>query len=867
MFSKVGSVLVIGGGIAGIQASLDLADSGYFVYLIEKSAFIGGKTAQLDKTYPVNDCPFCIRSNMHMECISHTNIKILSLSEVKDIKGSSGDFEATIIQHPRYVDIDKCTNCGLCAERCPEDVNDKFNEGLGKRKAIYLDFPEAAPNSYVVDRKNCLHFTEAGCNICKEVCIEKAIDFDQKEQNISLNVGSIIFAAGFDSIIPPYYDYDKLPNVITSMEFERIHSLNGPYGGHLVRPSDRKEPSNIAWLQCIGSRDIYHDYCSSVCCMYAIKQATLAKQSNKMLNATIFFMDMRVCGKDHERYYNRAKDEDNIRFVRSKVHNVLPASDSDDLLIRYADEQGNIYEEIFNMVVLSLGLEPSHDAVRLAGNLGINLDKNNFVETSSFKPVNTSIPGIYVCGAFNAPKDISESIIEASAAACASSLNAVSKVALHEPFEVTEQKPVAAGLIIGGGVAGMVSSLCLADHGYKVYLVEKTNKLGGHALKLRKTFKGEDVKPYVKELIDKVENHPLIDVCLNSEVKHTDGYAGNFSTRIAISSSTEIKNIKHGVTIMSTGADFLRTSEYLYGKNSSVLNWFHTDKMLSEEPNTIKKANTWVFILCVGSREPERPYCSKICCSSALRNALELKKLNPDMEIYILYRDMRTYGLIESLYTDARDKGIVFIRYKLDGKPEVEEDQDGRLKVRILDNLLGEHIIIQPDFITLQTAIVPGNNENLAKLFKLPVNQDGFLKEAHKKFRPVEFSTKGIYLAGLVHYPKPIDETISQAQAAAAKSVTVLSREYISTNTEVASIDLKLCVACLTCARICPASALIINGMGKPYIEPQKCFGCGICAIECPVKAISLEHFKNDPILTECEALLMDGTEAIGGIC
>ncbi|MBW2739767.1 MAG: CoB--CoM heterodisulfide reductase iron-sulfur subunit A family protein, partial [Deltaproteobacteria bacterium] len=265
----------------------------------------------------------------------------------------------------------------------------------------------------------------------------------------------------------------------------------------------------------------------------------------------------------------------------------------------------------------------------------------------------------------------------------------------------------------------------------------------------------------------------------------------------------------------------------------------------------------------VGSREPERPYCSKICCSSALRNALELKKLNPDMEIYVLYRDMRTYGLIEDLYTDARDKGIVFIRYKLDGKPEVEEDQDGRLKVRILDNLLGEHIIIQPDFITLQTAIVPGNHESLARLFKLPVDQDGFFREAHKKFKPVEFSAKGIYLAGLVHCPKPIDETISQAQAAAAKAVTVLSKEYITTSNEVASIDLKLCVACLTCARICSYGAIVINGMGKPYIEPAKCRGCGVCVVECPTKAIILEHFKNDQILTECEAFLEPFTDYV----
>ncbi|MCK5506925.1 MAG: CoB--CoM heterodisulfide reductase iron-sulfur subunit A family protein, partial [Desulfobacterales bacterium] len=648
-------------------------------------------------------------------------------------------------------------------------------------------------------------------------------------------------------------------------EFERIMSLNGPCGGHLIRPSDRKEPKNIAWLQCIGSRDIKHNYCSTVCCMYAVKQASLAKKHNRMLNTSIFFMDMRVCGKDYERYYNRAKDEDDVRFVRSRVHNVFPVDGTDDLLIRYADEQGKISEEIYDMVVLSLGLEPSQDAVKLARDLGISLDKNNFVETSSFTPVNTSVPGIYACGAFNAPKDISESITEASAAACASSLNiAASKAASYESPEETGQKPIPAGLIVGGGVTGMVSCLCLADQGYKAFLIEKTDKLGGHALKLRKTFKGEDVTSYVKELIDKVENHPLIDVCLNSEVKDTDGYAGNFSTRIAISSLTETKNIKHGVTIISTGANPLRTDEYLYGKNSSVLSWFQLDKMLSEEPNTIKKANAWVFILCVGSREPERPYCSKICCPSALRNALDLKKLNPGMEIYVLYRDMRTYGLIEDLYTEARDKGIVFIRYKLDGKPEVEEDRDGRLKVRILDKLLGEYIIIQPDFITLQTAIVPGNNENTAKLFKLPVNQDGFLKEVHKKFKPVEFSAKGIYLAGLVHCPKPIDETISQAQAATAKAVTVLSKEYIATGNEVASIDLKLCVACLTCARVCAYGAIVINGMGKPYIEPVKCRGCGICVVECPTMAITLEHFKNDPILRSVdEALLEPFTEYV----
>jgi len=772
MFSTVRSVLVVGGGIAGIQACLDLTDSGCFVYLIEKSAFIGGKTAQLDKTYPVNDCSFCIRHNEYIECISRANIEVLTLSEVKDIKGDSGNFKATIIR----------------------------NSSSTKEK-----------------------------------------------KTITLNVGSVILATGFDSTVPSYCEYIKFSNVITSMEFERIMSLDGPYGGHLIRPSDRKEPGNIAWLQCIGSRDIKHDYCSTVCCMYAVKQASLARRQNRMLNASIFFMDMRVCGKDHERYYNRAKNEDKVRFVRSGVNSVLPLDGTDDLLIRYADEQGKISEEIYDMVVLSLGLEPSKDAVELARGLGISLDKNNFVKTGSFTPVNTSIPGIYVCGAFNAPKDISESITEASAAACASLLNIAESpytAPLDESVEKTEQKPVPAGLVVGGGVTGMVSSLCLADQGYNVSLIEKTDKLGGHALKLRKTFKGEDVKSYVKELVNRVEHHDFIDIYLNSEVSDTDGYEGNFKSTISMISSGKTKDIRHGVTIISTGANPLETDEYLCGKNSRVLSWFQLDKMLSEEPDVIKKANVWVFILCVGSREPERPYCSKICCSNALRNALELKKVNPDMEVYVLYRDMRTYGLMENLYTEVREKGVVFVRYNHETGPVVEEDRNGGLKVQILDNLLGEHIIIQPDFITLQTAIVPENNENLAKLFNIPVDQDGFLKEAHKKFKPVEFSTRGIYLAGLVHYPKPIDETISQAQAAAAKAVTVLSSQgsgFRTTSNEVASIDLKLCVACLTCARICTSGAVIINGMGKPYVEPAKCRGCGICVVECPVEAISLE--------------------------
>ncbi len=995
--------MVIGGGIAGIQASLDLADSGYYVYLVEKSPSIGGRMAKLDKTFPTNDCSMCILSPKLVECGRHLNIEILTLAEVKEIGGEEGNFKVKIIQNPRYIDITKCIACGTCAEKCPKKVKDEFNMGIGFRKAAYIPYPQAVPLKYLIDPANCIWIKKPGrCGACQIHCPADAVDFEQRRKEIVLNVGSVILAPGFDCTPPEIYQYFNFSNVITGMEFERILSASGPYQGHLLRPSDQKEPKNIAWLQCVGSRDTKNPYCSAVCCMYAVKEAIIAKEHSKEpLDTAIFFMDMRTYGKDFERYYMRAEDELGIRFIRSRVHAIEPIHGTDDLMIRYTTDDGNTHQETFDMVVLSTGLRPPKDAIKLAHKLGINLNNYNFVETSSFTPVNTSRPGIYVCGAFQSPKDIPQSVMEASAAACASSISltevrnslikektypsekdisheeprigvfvcncginiggvvnvpgvrdyaktlpyvvyteenlftcsqdtqekikrvikennlnrvvvascsprtheplfqetlkecglnkylfemanirdqdswvhmnepeaatqkakdlvrmAVARAALLEPLEETKQKPIQAGLVIGGGVAGMVSALSLADQGYKVYLIERTGKLGGHALKLRKTWRGEDVKSYVDHLVKKVSQHGLIYIYLNSEVKDAKGYVGNFKTTIATSTSGETKEIGHGVTIISTGAHSLKPDEYLYGKNPQILRWFQLDKMITKEPDTIKKAKVWAFILCVGSREPERPYCSKICCTHALVNALELKKLNPNIEIYILYRDMRTYGIKENLYTEARDKGIVFIRYDLDHKPKIKEEDNGRLKVTVTDSLLEEPITIYPDYITLQTAIIPRDHENLAKLFKIPMNGDKFFLEAHMKLRPVDFATEGIYVAGLVHYPKPIDETIAQAQAAAARAVTVLSKEYITAGGAVASVNEELCAACLTCVWVCPYGVPFINERGKAYIEPLKCRGCGICAAECPAEAITLHHFKDEQTLAECGALL-----------
>ncbi|MDI6782313.1 MAG: FAD-dependent oxidoreductase, partial [bacterium] len=423
----VGSVMVVGGGIAGMQASLDLAESGFKVYLVEDSPAIGGKMAQLDKTFPTNDCSMCILSPKLVDCGKNLNIELLTLSEVKGVSGEKGNFTVTVAKHPKYVDWDKCVGCGICAEKCPTKVTDEFNLGLSDRKAIYVKYPQAVPLKYAIDDKSCLRLSkDKKCGLCEKFCEAKAINLEQQEEEVDINVGSIIMASGFKPFDPHVYDtygYGKYPNVVTSMEFERFLSASGPDEGHLLKPSNKKPPKKIAWLQCIGSRDqnrCDHKYCSSVCCTYAIKEAIIAKEhAHGELETTIFFMDMRTAGKDFERYYNRAQQEYGVRFVRSRIHTIDPISDeNDNLRLVFADEDGKIRQEEFDMVVLSVGLEPDRGAQELAQRIGIELNGHGFSKTSGFEPVNTSKEGVFVCGALQGPKDIPSSVMEASAAAC-----------------------------------------------------------------------------------------------------------------------------------------------------------------------------------------------------------------------------------------------------------------------------------------------------------------------------------------------------------------------------------------------------------------------------------------------------------------
>jgi heterodisulfide reductase subunit A len=931
---------------------------------------------------------------------------------VTSVAGAEGDFAVTLLQHPRYVDVDKCIACGLCAEKCPKKVDDAYNENLIKRKAIYVPYSQAVPLKYAIDPANCIYLTKGKCGACEKNCPSGAINFKDSAKTITLNVGSIILAPGFEAFDPApldSYQYGRLPDVVTSLEFERILSATGPYEGHLMRPSSMRgkkpvgqPPQKIAWLQCVGSRDINrcgNGYCSSVCCMYAVKQAVMAKDhSEGALDCAIFYMDIRTQGKDFDRYYENARHI-GVRFIPARIHSIEPIPDTEDLLMRYVGDDGQRQEETFDMVVLSTGLEVGRDAIQLSKIFGIELDRYHFARSDGFYPVATSVPGIFACGVFNGPKDIPQSVMEASAAACASTerlaafrntqtkkvkipaqrdvsreaprigvfvcncginiggivrvpevveyawtlpgvvyvgenlftcsqdtqdqmtkiireqglnrvvvaactprthealfqetlvnagLNkyliemanirnqdswvhsndrnaatakardlvrmAVAKAFLAGPLEETNLPVSRSALVAGGGVAGMTAALALACQGYPVHLAEKSDRLGGNALRLNKTYRNEDIAGFLADLIRRVETESRITVHLDATISGVDGFIGNFKSTLSSAASNETVN--HGVAILATGAKDDQPQEYLHGEHAAVVTQLEMDALLGQDDPRIKQAAEVVFVQCVGSRNEEHPYCSKVCCTHSIQNALELKKRNPQIQVYILYRDIRTYGKREDLYREARSKGILFFRYDPNEKPEVSPS-GSRVAVGFKDPILGRKLTVKADILCLAAAIVPHEDRSLSRLFKVAVDADGWLLEAHQKLRPVESATEGIFLCGLAHYPKSVEESIAQAQAAAAKALTVLSRENIMVGGVAARIEDELCSGCLGCINVCPYTAITFNTEKNiAEVNPALCKGCGACAATCPSEAAVLLGFSNRQLYAQIKSAM-----------
>jgi heterodisulfide reductase subunit A len=918
---------------------------------------------------------------------------------------------------------DECLTCGACAFVCPtgaiklEDITrneprpipDEFNLGLSARAPIYTPYPQAVPNTPVIDRERCIHFLTGQCRICESFCEAGAIKYDQQDETVEVDVGAIVLTPGFevfDAKVFSNYGHGVYANVLTSIEFERILSASGPFQGHLVRPSDRTAPQRIAWIQCVGSRDTHtaqNAYCSSVCCTYAIKEAVVAKEHSTVpLETTIFYMDIRTHGKDFDKYYERAKEEYGVHFVRARIGGISEEANGD-LLVRFADEQG-VKEERFDLVVLSVGIRPPAMGGELAEKLGLELNPYGFCEVGGFSPVATTRPGVFAAGAFTGPRDIPETVMQASAAAgeasrllsparhsltvekqypperdvtgekprigvfvchCGINIGGVVDVAsvrdyasslpnvvfagdnlftcsqdtqrvikekieehrlnrvvvasctprTHEPlfqetlreaglnkylFEMANirdqcswvhmrepEKATAkakdlvrmaiakarllgplqqvslevnhAALVVGGGIAGMASALELAGQGYEVHLIERAAQLGGMANNIHHTLEGLDVQAHLQNLIRRVSEHPLVQVYTETDILNVSGYVGNFTTKLLLRAKGETWELEHGVAIIASGANVYKPTEYLYGEHPGVFTVLELEEELAKGEPRVRSAKNVVFIQCVGSREPERPYCSRVCCSESIKCALKLKEADPDVNIYVLYRDIRTYGFKEQFYQEARAKGVIFIPYEVDDKPAVgAAGDDGRdvLRITVNDPMLGERLSIDADVLALATATVPSpGREELAQFFKVPLNEDGFFLEAHAKLRPVDFPTEGVFVCGLAHGPKLIDESLAQAKAAVSRAVTVLAKDRIEAGGNVSVVDRRVCTGCGVCQAVCPFKAIEVDPKENvAVVNEALCKGCGICASTCRSGALTIKGFDDAELMSMIRA-------------
>jgi len=1003
-------VLIVGGGISGIQAALDLAETGFKVFLVDKSPAIGGKMAQLDKTFPTNDCSMCIESPKFIECSRHPNIEILTYTEVERVEGKAGEFRVSLIKKPRYIIEERCTGCTTCVEYCPVKVPDPYNQNLSLNKAIHIYFSQAVPLITYVDPETCLYLQDEKCTICQGVCKHDAIDLDQKPERLEVEAGAIILAPGYEVFDPKPrgdYGYGIMPNVVTSLDFERILCSTGPYDGEIRRPSDGKHPHRIAWIQCVGSRQVNEggkSYCSAVCCAYTQKQVILAKEHQADMQATIFHNDIRAFGKDFERFYQRAENLPDVRFIRSYVSIGREIPESKNVTLRYSTFDQGVKEEEFDMVVLSVGLVPPVDALDLSQKFGIELNAHQFCMNKSTNPIETSRPGVFVSGAFQGPIDIPESVVTASGAdalcsqflayrrgdlardrvypperdetgeepkvgvfvchcganigrvvdvpsvveyastldnvvhaqeslfACSTDnaqeiadtirekgLNrvvvaactprtheplfrdtcregginqyfyemanirehcswvhsketakatqkakeivrmSVARSARLEPLEEFELPVNKACLVVGGGIAGMTSSLSLAGQGFEVYLVEKEPELGGMARNLYHTLEGMDVQGHLQDVIRQVYRHPSIHVSHDATILDVNGYIGNFTTKIR--SGGRIKDIRHGAAIIATGAEEYKPTEYLYGENENVVTSIEMDSRIVNKDERLSNCESLVMIQCVGCRNEERNYCSRVCCGHSIKNALELRAINPDMDIYILYRDMRSYGFKEDFYREAAEKNIRFVRYARDDTPEVKAvEEDGRkmLQVTVTDHVLGKRLLFDADILQLAAAVIPSSTSTeVAKLFKVALDPDGFFQEAHVKLRPVDSAVDGIFLCGTAHYPKHITETISQAYGAAGRAVTVLIKDSVTASGAICEVNESACETCGACISLCTYGAIEFADTPKgkkAMVNPILCKGDGLCTTRCPTGAIYLKHFTDEEILSQIDA-------------
>ncbi len=805
------------------------------------------------------------------------------------------------------------------------------------------------------------------------------------------------------------FGYGSFPNVVTSLEFERICSGTGPSQGQLVRPYDGKPIRKAAWIQCVGSRDIQldADYCSNICCMFAIKEALLAKKkTNGDVEPVIFYMDMRTFGKPFQRYQDQAEATHGVRFERARVHSIIPDQKSGDLIIGYTDLSGKRHEEIFDMAILAVGQRPTTETKDLAELVGIELNPWGFAKTEPFSLTQSSQNGIVIGGSFSGLKDISESVIQATAASvsasrvihtaggslalqpsppapaldrlnenprilvalctCGEELSVITEnknlardlkldpavqrietisqtcteqgwervvelVKEHHPnrlligaclpylyarkirelgrqvdldpalidvvdirtpvfsdFENTEStttKPVVdqiqsaiqmgvarlkridpspvetvkiqqRALVAGGGIAGMTAALAIADHGFPVDLVESSEQLGGNLNWLHRTLEGLSIQSLLEDTIQRVEKHPQINVHTHTHVVGSYGQVGNFHTTIE-HEETGPQTITHGITILATGGTEANTTSHGYGTSDAIITQKELEGKFKEQSIDPKALKSVVMIQCVDSREEPRNFCSRVCCGTSLKHALYLKEQNPDIGIYVLYRDMMSYGFTETFYTQARKAGVFFIQYDKDNKPNVEP-ANGTVRVRVDEPIIAKTVEIDADLVVLATGIKPNLRKDLANGFGADIDPDGFFQEAESKWRPVDALTEGVFACGITHSPRSIAESVATAEAAAQRSLRILTKEHLRSGKVVAKVHHSICSLCERCIEACPYEARLLDpDLEKVLVNPVRCQGCGSCAAVCPNSASYIEGFPEQQMFEVIDAALV----------
>ncbi len=1023
---KPTAVMVLGGGIGGMRSALDLADAGLKVYLIEQTPCLGGRVAQLGYMFPQHDCVLCRGTPDHgygctrpsispayIQHNQHPNIDVLTSTTVLDIEGQAGDFTIALRGEPRCVDVNRCINCGYCAEVCPVELPDSYQQGMTMHKAIYKVAARAIPDAYVIDRGPYCK----DCGKCVDVCPTQAIDLNEKPRLHSIEVGAIILALGFQAYDPTEMEelgYKRYPNVLHAMDYERLASRSGPTEGIVIRPSDQRQPKSIAWLQCIGSRDQNNTYCSSICCMYTTKEAMLAKQRlGEDIDCTVFIMDERTFNKEYNAYFEKAQEQHHIQYVRCRVSQIREDPHTNNLILHFAYPNGDQQEQSFEMVVLAAGLQPPQSAHHFTQLLDLELNEHGFCQTEKFTPLHTSHSGVFVCGAFSSPKEIVETIIDASGAAaevmrllndrlnthtysrewpflsedglpperdisaeplrvgvftcnCGGTLNkllditsltnqaaqwplvvkaeqldyacfpdglaqiqdrinelklnrvviagcsnrthdslfqrairqaglnpylvelvnlreqctrvhcwqeelanrkaqeltriAVGRVSKTHPVYKKKHRCRPRALIIGGGPSGMTAALAIADSGYEAHLVECSHQLGGKLQDMYYVAEGYNPRRLGRDLINRVRSHQYINALTHTEVVAHQGHLGFFQTQLETrrpGRDPERFQIDHGVTIVATGGREAQNHPWL--DLPQVITQRELESQVIHHPEMIAALKNVVMILCV--RPEDTPdYCSRVCCTTAMKNVIRLKLFNPDCRVSVLYKNIVTYGFKEEYYNKARELGVVFIRYSDDEPPAIHPAGE-QVMVRVRDRSLNRWLELPADIVPLSISILPARGTpELAEMLELPLSSEGFFQEAQMKLRPMDFMREGVFLAGMAHYPKFIEESISHALAAAGRALATLSQlDSLYLGGVIAMVDPEKCVGCLTCARVCPfgipqviqqEGRSGVGGLGgAAFIDDTICQGCGTCTSECPANAIQLVSYTDEQIM------------------